>query len=32
MEAGMNWYREDNGVESVDFTDYFFLAGYRWDF
>jgi len=32
MEAGLNWYKEDDGVESFDFTDYFFLAGYRWDF
>jgi hypothetical protein len=32
LEAGLNWYRENDGIESVDFTDYFFLAGYRWDF
>lgn len=32
VEAGMNWYKEDDGNETVNFTDSFFMAGYRWDF
>ncbi|MEN8178807.1 MAG: SPOR domain-containing protein [Pseudomonadota bacterium] len=32
FEAGMNWFEEDDGNEVTNFTDYFFLAGYRWDF
>lgn len=32
MEAGLNWFKEDDGTEVTEYTDYFFLAGYRWDF
>jgi tetratricopeptide (TPR) repeat protein len=32
METGLSWYEEDDGIEVTNFTDYFFLAGYRWDF
>ena len=32
FEAGMNWFEEDDGNEVTNFTDYFLLAGYRWDF
>jgi tetratricopeptide (TPR) repeat protein len=32
LETGLNWFEEDDGTEVTNFTDYFFLAGYRWDF
>ncbi|MEW8507668.1 MAG: SPOR domain-containing protein [Candidatus Thiodiazotropha sp.] len=32
LEAGLNWFEEDDGTEVTDFTDYFFYGGYRWDF
>jgi hypothetical protein len=32
LEAGLNWFEEDDGTDVTNFTDYFFLAGYRWDF
>ncbi len=32
FEAAMNWFEEDDGREVTSFTDYLFLAGYRWDF
>ncbi|MEJ2609888.1 MAG: tetratricopeptide repeat protein [Candidatus Thiodiazotropha sp.] len=32
VEGGLNWFEEDDGVEVTNFTDYFFYAGYRWDF
>ncbi len=32
FEGGMNWFKEDDGTEVTDFTDYFIFAGYRWDF
>jgi hypothetical protein len=31
-EGGVNWFEEDDGLEVTNFTDYFFYAGYRWDF
>ncbi|MCG7984212.1 MAG: hypothetical protein JAY90_15860 [Candidatus Thiodiazotropha lotti] len=32
LEGGLNWFEEDDGTEVTNFTDYFFYAGYRWDF
>ncbi|MBW9262099.1 MAG: hypothetical protein K1564_11070 [Candidatus Thiodiazotropha sp. (ex. Lucinisca nassula)] len=32
LEGGMNWFEEDDGTEVTNFTDFFFYAGYRWDF
>ncbi len=32
LEGGLNWYEEDDEVEVINYTDYFFYAGYRWDF
>ena len=32
LEGGLNWFEEDDGLEVTNFTDYFFFAGYRWDF
>lgn len=32
LETGLNWFEEYDGTEVTNFTDYFFLAGYRWDF
>lgn len=32
LEGGLNWFEEDDGLEVTNFTDYFFYAGYRWDF
>jgi tetratricopeptide (TPR) repeat protein len=32
FEGGLNWFKEDDGTEVTDFTDYFIFAGYRWDF
>lgn len=32
METGLNRFKEDDGNEVTKSTDYFFLAGYRWDF
>ena len=32
LEGGLNWFEEDDGTEVTNFTDYFFFAGYRWDF
>lgn len=32
LEGGVNWFEEDDGLEVTNFTDYFFYAGYRWDF
>jgi tetratricopeptide (TPR) repeat protein len=32
FEGGIDWYKEETDLENTTFTDYFFLAGYRWDF
>ncbi|MCG7894306.1 MAG: hypothetical protein JAZ12_07600 [Candidatus Thiodiazotropha taylori] len=32
LEGGVNWFEEDDGTEVTNFTDFFFYAGYRWDF
>ncbi len=32
FEGGFDWYKEENDLETTKFTDYFFIAGYRWDF
>ncbi|MCG7927802.1 MAG: hypothetical protein JAY67_19970 [Candidatus Thiodiazotropha taylori] len=32
LEGGLNWFEEDDGSEVTNFTDFFFYAGYRWDF
>jgi len=32
METGLDWFQEDDGTTVTNFTDFFFLAGYRWDF
>ncbi|MCU7809573.1 MAG: hypothetical protein KZQ73_17145, partial [Candidatus Thiodiazotropha sp. (ex Semelilucina semeliformis)] len=32
FDGGANWYKEENDLETTKFTDYFFIAGYRWDF
>ncbi|MEJ2403146.1 MAG: hypothetical protein P8171_02480 [Candidatus Thiodiazotropha sp.] len=32
LEGGFNWYEEDDELEVINYTDYFFYAGYRWDF
>ncbi len=32
FEGGINWYKEETDLESTDYTDYYFQAGYRWDF
>lgn len=32
FESGANWYKEESDVEQKDYTDYYFQAGYRWDF
>jgi hypothetical protein len=32
FEAGLNWFEEDDGLETTNYTDYFIIAGYRWDF
>jgi hypothetical protein len=31
-ELGMNWYKEDDGTETIIYKDYFIFGGYRWDF
>ena len=32
FEGGLDWYEDENDGVTNRFTDYFFLAGYRWDF
>jgi hypothetical protein len=32
FDGGINWYKEDTAGLESDTTDYFFIAGYRWDF
>lgn len=32
VEGGLNWYQDKNDGQSSNFTDYYFQAGYRWDF
>jgi tetratricopeptide (TPR) repeat protein len=32
LESGLSWYQDKNSQETSKQTDYFFLAGYRWDF
>ncbi|MET0065530.1 MAG: tetratricopeptide repeat protein [Candidatus Thiodiazotropha sp.] len=32
MEGGLNWYEEEDSVDVTNYTDYYFYAGYRWDF
>jgi hypothetical protein len=31
VEAGLNWFEENDGVKVTNLTDYFIYAGYRWD-
>jgi hypothetical protein len=32
FDGGLDWYKVDDDVGTSKFTDYFFIAGYRWDF
>lgn len=32
FEGGLDMYKDKNSLESSKYTDYFFIAGYRWDF
>jgi hypothetical protein len=32
FEGGFDWYKVEDDVGTSKFTDYFFIAGYRWDF
>lgn len=32
FESGANWYKEESDVAKRNSTDYYFQAGYRWDF
>lgn len=32
LEAGMDWYSENDGADTINYTDYFVYTGYRWDF
>ncbi|MCU7844900.1 MAG: hypothetical protein KZQ93_13805 [Candidatus Thiodiazotropha sp. (ex Monitilora ramsayi)] len=32
FDGGINWYDEETAGQSIETTDYFFIAGYRWDF
>jgi hypothetical protein len=32
LEGGLSRYQDKNDLETTNFTDYFFRAGYRWDF
>ena len=32
LEGGLSWYQDKNDDQTSKFTDYYFQAGYRWDF
>ena len=32
FDGGFDWYKVEDDVGTSKFTDYFFIAGYRWDF
>ncbi len=32
FDGGLDWYKVEDEVGTSKFTDYFFIAGYRWDF